>query len=44
MTAVIAAFAVVIAIVAYFGVKYPVPETDASGTLAPADRGRREVG
>ena len=33
-------FAVVIAAVAYVGVKFPVPEQDASGTVMPAERYR----
>ena len=38
----IAVFAVVIAAVAYFGVKYPVPEEQTAGTIAPAERYRGE--
>ena len=34
--------AVVIAAVAYVGVRYPVPEENASGTIMPADRYRGE--
>lgn len=42
MTTIVAAFAVVIAIVAYFGVKYPMPGDQATGTIAPAERYRGE--
>jgi hypothetical protein len=37
-TTMIVAFAVVIAVVAYVGVKYPIPGDDAAGTVAPAER------
>ncbi len=37
-TTMIVAFAVVIAVVAYLGVKYPIPGDDAAGTVAPAER------
>ena len=40
MTMLVAAFAVVIAVVAYFGVKFPVTEDQARGTIAPAERYR----
>ena len=33
-------FAVVIAAVAYVGIKFPVPEENASGTIMPAERYR----
>ena len=37
-TTMIAAFAVVIAVIAYLGVKYTIPGDDAAGTVAPAER------
>ena len=39
-TAIIAILAIAIAVVAYFGVKYPIQGDDATGTIAPADRYR----
>ena len=42
MTGVVAIFAVVIAVVAYFGIKYPIQGDDVSGTIAPAERYRGE--
>ena len=38
MTTMIVAFAVVIAVVAYVGVKYPIAGDDTAGTVAPAER------
>ena len=38
----IVGLAIVIAIVAYFAVKNPVPGDDAAGTIAPAERVRGE--
>ena len=42
MAAIVGMFTVVIAAVAYFGVKYPIPGDQASGTIAPAERYRGE--
>ncbi|MCH8866354.1 MAG: hypothetical protein IID58_05820 [Proteobacteria bacterium] len=39
-TTMIVAFAVVIAVVAYVGVKYPMQDENAVGTVAPAERYR----
>ena len=36
MTMMVVAFAAVIAVVAYVGVKYPVAEDQSAGTIAPA--------
>ncbi|MBT8132734.1 MAG: hypothetical protein KJO35_10725, partial [Gammaproteobacteria bacterium] len=41
-TAVLAIFAMAIGVVAYYGVKYPIPNDSVSGTVAPAERFRGE--
>ena len=41
-TVVLAIFAMAIGVVAYYGVKYPIPEDGATGTVAPAERFRGE--
>ena len=42
MPLMIAAFAAVIAVVTYFGVKLPVAPEQTTGTIAPAERYRGE--